>query len=68
MGYHLAGYNVLLAVEMDDHAVATYKANFPNTTIYHGDIHNLTVEKIFEITGLKGYSLKHSSWKMLKDL
>ena len=53
MGYHLAGYDVLLAVEMDAHAVATYKANFPNTTIYHGDIHNLTVEKIFEITGLK---------------
>lgn len=53
MGYHLAGYKVLLAVEMDDHAVETYKANFPNTKIYHGDIHNLTVEKVLEITNLK---------------
>lgn len=53
MGYHLAGYDVLMAVEMDDHAVETYKANFPNTQVYHGDIHNLTVEEIMEKTGLK---------------
>ena len=52
-GYHQAGYDVLLAVEMDNHAVATYKANFPNTKIFHGDIHNLSVEKALELTGLE---------------
>ena len=51
-GYKLAGYEVLLAVEMDTHAVATYQRNFPNTPIYYGDIHKLSVEKIFDITGL----------------
>lgn len=52
-GYKQAGYDIKLAVEMNDHAVATYKANFPTTPVYHGDIHNLTVEKVKEITGLK---------------
>ena len=52
-GYHLAGYNVLLAVEMDNHAVQTYKKNFPNTKVFHGDIHNLTTEKVLDLTGLK---------------
>lgn len=53
LGYKLAGGKVLLAVEMDDNAVGTYKLNFKDTPVYHGDIHNLTVEKVFEITGLK---------------
>lgn len=52
-GYELAGYDVIMAVEMDNHAVETYKLNHPNTKIFHGDIHNLSVEKVFEITGLK---------------
>ena len=52
-GYHLAGYNILLAVEMDKHAVETYKLNFPDTKIYNGDIHNLTVEQVLNCTGLK---------------
>ena len=53
MGYHLAGYDVLMAVEMDKHAVETYKANFPETVVYHGDIHDLSVEEVLETTGLK---------------
>lgn len=52
-GYKKAGYEVLLAVEMDNHAVQTYKTNFPTTKIYHGDIHNLTVKKVLELTGLQ---------------
>ena len=51
-GYKLAGYEVLLAVEMDTHAVATYQRNFPDTPIYYGDIHKLSVEKVLETTGL----------------
>lgn len=53
LGYKLAGGKVLLAVEMDNNAVETYKLNFPETPIYHGDIHNLTSEKVLETTGLK---------------
>lgn len=52
LGYQLAGGKVLLAVEMDNNAVETYRLNFPDTKIYHGDIHDLSVEKVLEITGL----------------
>jgi len=51
-GYIKAGGKVLLAVEMDKNAIATYQANFPITPIYKGDIHNLTIKKIKEITGI----------------
>ncbi len=52
LGYTLAGYKVLLAVEFDAHAVESYKLNFPNTPIYHGDINDLSLEEVFERTGL----------------
>lgn len=53
MGYHMAGYDVLMAVEMNKHAVETYKLNFPETKVYHGDIHDLSVEQVLDMTGLK---------------
>ncbi len=53
LGYQLAGGKVLLAIEWDDNAVETYKANFPNTQIYHSDIAQLSIDKILEITKLK---------------
>ena len=53
LGYQLAGGKVLLAVELDNNAVQTYKANFPNTDIFHGDIAKLSVEEIFKRTGIK---------------
>lgn len=56
-GYRMAGGKVLLAVEWDNNAVETYRANYPDTPIFHGDINNLSVEKVFEITGLKPYEL-----------
>ncbi len=52
-GYVMAGGKVVLAVEWDDNAVATYRANWPDTPVYHGDVHALTVEKILDITGLE---------------
>ncbi len=52
-GYVMAGGKVLLAVEWDDNAVATYKANYPDTPVYHGDIAKLSVEEVLRITGLK---------------
>jgi len=53
LGYQLAGNKVILAVEWDNNAVETYKLNFPNTPIYHGDIAKLSVEEIFKLTGIK---------------
>ncbi len=56
-GYVMAGGKVKLAVEWDDNAVATYKANYPNTPIYHGDVCQLSVEDILKTIGLKSSEL-----------
>jgi DNA (cytosine-5)-methyltransferase 1 len=53
LGYSMAGYRELLAVEWDDNAVATFKLNFPDVPVYHGDITNLSVEQVLQMTGLK---------------
>ncbi len=53
LGYQMAGGKVLLAVEWDDNAVETYRLNFPDTPIYHGDIAKLTVEECLRLTGLQ---------------
>jgi DNA (cytosine-5)-methyltransferase 1 len=53
LGYSMAGYRELLAVEWDDHAVETFKANFPDVPVFHGDIAKLSVEEVLRITGLK---------------
>ncbi len=53
LGYKLAGGDVRLAVEWDDNAVETYRLNFPDTPIYHGDIAKLTVEECLKLSGLK---------------
>ena len=53
LGYKLAGGKVLLAVEWEDNAVKTYKANHPTTKVYHGDIGKLMVDDVLELTGLK---------------
>jgi len=49
----MAGGKVLLAVEQDDNAVATYRLNFPETPIYHGDIAQLSVAECLRRTGLE---------------
>jgi DNA (cytosine-5)-methyltransferase 1 len=49
----MAGYRELLAVEWDDHAVETFKLNFPDVPVWHGDIAELSVEECLRITGLK---------------
>jgi len=53
LGYHLAGGKVLLAVEWDDNAVETYRLNFPDTPIYHGDIGKLSVDECCEQAGVE---------------
>jgi DNA (cytosine-5)-methyltransferase 1 len=49
----MAGYRELLAVEWDDNAVATFKANFPGVPVYHGDIAKLSVDQALSMSGLK---------------
>lgn len=52
LGYSMAGYRELLAVEWDDNAVATFKLNFPDVPVYHGDIAQLSVEQCLEMAGV----------------
>lgn len=42
-----------MAVEWDDNAAETYRMNFPETPLYHGDILKLSVEEALSRTGLK---------------
>lgn len=57
LGYSMAGYRELLAVEWDDNAVETFNANFHDVPVYHGDIAQLTVQQVFDMTGLKAGEL-----------
>ncbi|WP_435245085.1 DNA cytosine methyltransferase [Streptomyces tendae] len=41
LGYSMAGYRELLAVEWDDHAAACFGRNFPHVPLHHGDIADL---------------------------
>jgi site-specific DNA-cytosine methylase len=53
LGLKLAGYDERLAVEWDDNASATYRVNFPDTPLYHGDIAKLSLEKAIKLSGLR---------------
>jgi len=53
LGYSMAGFRELLAVEWDNNAVETFKLNFPDVPVYHGDIAKISVEDVLKMTGLK---------------
>lgn len=53
LGYSMAGYRELLAVEWDANAVACFRANFPEVPVYYGDIAALSVEEVLRLTGLR---------------
>jgi DNA (cytosine-5)-methyltransferase 1 len=53
LGYSMAGFRELLAVEWDDNAVETFKMNFPDIPVFHGDIAKCSIDWILETTGLK---------------
>lgn len=53
LGYKLAGFHELLAVEWDDNAVETFRLNFPEVPVYHGDIAKLTGVECMKLAGLK---------------
>jgi DNA (cytosine-5)-methyltransferase 1 len=53
LGYKLAGYRELLAVEWDDNAVETFRMNFPDVPVFHGDIAKLTGEECMRMAGIR---------------
>lgn len=53
LGYSMAGFRELLAVEWDNNAVETFKLNFHDVPVYHGDIAKLSVDEILSMTGLQ---------------
>lgn len=53
LGYKMAGFDELLAVEWDDNAVETFKLNFPGVPVFHGDICKLTGDECMKLAGVK---------------
>ena len=53
LGYQMAGFKELLAVEWDDNAVQTFKLNFPDVPVYHGDIGKLSGDACMKLAGIK---------------
>ncbi len=53
LGYSMAGFRELLAVEWEQNAVDTFRLNFPDVPVYHGDIAKLSVDECLRMTGLQ---------------
>ena len=52
LGYRMAGYREVLAVEWDALAVQALQGNFPEVPVWAGDITDLSVEECLRRTGL----------------
>jgi DNA (cytosine-5)-methyltransferase 1 len=48
----MAGYRELLATDWDQRSVETLRLNFPDLSVWQGDIVELVVEQVLETTGL----------------
>lgn len=53
LGYSMAGYRELLAIEWDENACATFALNFPGVLIHRGDITKLTSEAVMQLAGVR---------------
>lgn len=53
LGYSMAGFRELLAVEWDKHAAECLRANFHGLDVVEGDIAELSVAEVLKRTGLK---------------
>jgi DNA (cytosine-5)-methyltransferase 1 len=49
----MAGFHELLAVEWDQNAVDTFRLNFPDIPVYHGDIAKLTGAECMRLAGIE---------------
>lgn len=52
LGYHMAGFRELLAVEWEQNAADTFRLNFPHVPLYHGDIAKLSIEECLRLAGV----------------
>jgi len=52
LGYSMAGFHELLAVEWEQNAADTFRLNFPHVPLYHGDIAKLSVEECLSRAGV----------------
>jgi len=52
LGYSMAGFRELLAVEWEQNAADTFRLNFPHVPLYHGDIAELSVEECLRLAGV----------------
>jgi site-specific DNA-cytosine methylase len=53
LGYRMAGFREVLAVEWDANAAASFRANFPRVPLFEGDVAELTDEHALELAKLK---------------
>ena len=53
LGYSMAGFRELLAVEWDNRAVDIFKLNFPSVPVYLEDIRSLSVRHCLGLAGLR---------------
>ncbi len=53
LGYKWAGFRELLAIDFDDNAVETFRANFPEIPIWKADMTKMEPKGILEFSGLK---------------
>lgn len=53
LGYKLAGYKELLAIEWESNAVETFKLNFPEVPIWQRDICSVTGKEILDFCKIK---------------
>ena len=53
LGYHMAGFRELLAVEWEQNAADTFRLNFPHVPLYHGDIASLSVDECLRLAGVR---------------
>jgi len=51
LGYAMAGFREVLAVEWDASAAATFAANFPEVPVWRGDVRELSAEEFLERCG-----------------
>ena len=57
LGFSFAGFREVLAVEWDKTACETFRANFPHTPLYEGDIAKLSVDESLSMMGMKAGEL-----------
>jgi DNA (cytosine-5)-methyltransferase 1 len=53
LGYSMAGYRELAAVEWDENAIATFQLNFPDVPMFGGDICALSVDDLLDMAEIK---------------